>query len=425
MLSCLLINPPCLPEVAETIGTDEDCFYDLKHQLIYHAIQQLIESGKALDLITLHQHLKNTEMLDDIGGVEYLGALADAAPSAANLPSYLAIVREKHLLRKTVTVCTDALRQIYEHPDDADKLMNSIERDILAVRKTKDIWKKERSNLTSVRKLIAHYDDAAMRKLPLGLTTGFVDLDKLLPSLLPQNYFVIGANTSVGKTSLLLNIIDKVLTVDLKPVVLFSMEMSREEVLHRMACTRAEVDGVDMLQGRATSESMLSVASALVQVGNDMLVIDDEPALTITRMQAKLRRIIQDTPGVAMVGVDYLQLMSSGKNTSSMTEDLTLVSNGIKQLAKEFDVPFVVLSQLSRDNAKTNRRPAMHDLRQCGSIEQDADKIALLHLEQAKPGQLPVVEVILAKNRGGRTDSCKLQFVPKHTKFRSLDEDCE
>ena len=439
VLGCVLLSPNDSVGVCiEKLKGGHEAFYDLRHQVIYQLLVEMYDQKDAIDPITVMQRLKDKNQLDGVGGVTYLAALADGVPSAANLPYYLDIVVEKHLLRRMIRTCTEVIGRVYEQGGEVDQLLDEVERDVLRISEDrvqgrfqpmKDLV---RSAIVAIEKF--HQGQGMLT----GVGTGFADFDKLTSGLQAGDMIVIAARPSMGKTSLAMNIVEHV-AVDLRlPVGVFSLEMTAESLVLRMMCSVARVNLRSIREGFMSESDFPKLTSAAGRLANAPLFIDDSAGLSILQLRARGRRLAQQH-GVKLFVVDYLQLLHSTARRSqeNRQQEISDISSGLKALAKELKVPVLVLSQLNRELEKDkSRKPRLSDLRESGSIEQDADVVGLLYKPSGgeddeggaseEPDGLPV-NLLIAKQRNGPTGDVNLTFLKSYTRFESAarvsDED--
>jgi len=435
-----LLSPnECMGECIEKLKDGGfEVFYDLRHQTIYEMLAAMYDQRQGIDIITVQQKLKDKGLLEQIGGISYLSQLQDAVPSAANLSYYLEIVREKFLLRKMIAVCTEATTKVYDYEGEVDALLDEVERDVLKIAEsrvqggilpTKDL----------VNKAIGTIENFFSRKGTLtGLATGFTDLDRMTDGLHHSEMIVIAARPSMGKTSLAMNIVEHAALEDKLPVAVFSLEMSAESLVMRMMCSIARVNLRSIREGFMSEADFPKLTSAAGRLANAKLFIDDTAALSILQLRARARRLHQQH-GVKLFVIDYLQLLHSTARRSqeNRQQEIADISSGIKALAKELKVPVVVLSQLNRELEKDkSRKPRLSDLRESGSIEQDADVVGLLYKPNsgddddgaaAEEADGVPVNLLIAKQRNGPTGDVNLTFLKPYTRFESAakvsDED--
>lgn len=431
VIGCLLLSPKDGMGVCiEKFKRGTEVFYDLRNQQIFELLVEMYDAQKAIDIITLQQVLKDRGQLEAIGGITYLTALMDGVPSAANLEYYLEIVREKYLLRKMIQTCTGVISRVYDHEGTVDGLLDEVERDVLKI-------SEERVEGTSttikelVHKAINTIEDYHQRQGMLtGVATGFHDLDKMTSGFHGGEMIVIAARPSMGKTSLAMNMVEAVVIDQKLPVGVFSLEMTADSLVLRMLCSRARVNMRNVMDGFLAERDFPKLTGAAGKLASAPLYIDDTPGLSILQLRAKARRMAQQY-GIKLIVIDYLQLLNaSSSRIENRQQEIAQISNGIKALAKELNVPVIVLSQLNRSMEKEERRPRLSDLRESGSIEQDADLVALLYKEQPKKedgdeggeGQLldvQPVKLIIAKQRNGPTGDVDLTFFKGFTRFES------
>ncbi len=418
----------------EKIKRGKEAFYDQRHQDIYEVLVEMYDGKTPIDLITLHEQLKKTDKGDHTADLAYLNFLQDSVPSPANLPYYLDILREKHLLRTIIHTCTNVIVDAYDREGNVDKLLDEVERDILKISQEKA----EESGVIPIKDLVTSAINAIEQlhsrqgELP-GVATGFRDLDKMTTGFHGGEMIVIAARPSVGKTSLAMNIAEHI-AVDKKiPVGVFSLEMTSESLIMRMVCSRAKQNLRKIREGFMSESDFPAITQAAGEMARAPLYIDDTPGLSILQMRAKARRMAQQW-GVKFFVVDYLQLLHStaGGRDSNRQQEIADISGGIKALAKELNVPVIVLSQLNREMEKDkNRKPRLSDLRESGSIEQDADLVGLLYRpeisssvaadQEEKPEDRDqmAVNLYIAKQRNGPTGDVGLTFFRGITRFET------
>ncbi|MDB6030075.1 MAG: dnaC [Verrucomicrobiales bacterium] len=429
ILGCVLLSPhESMGEAIEKLKQGAEVFYDLRHRTIYDVLLEMYDKKEAIDLITFQQRLKDRQQLEAVGGLAYLSSLPDAVPSAANLPYYMEIVREKYILRRMIQACTDVVGRVYEHEGEVDALLDEVERDILKISEAR-VENTSNTMKELVRQSIATIELYHQRQGEVtGLGTGFSDLDKMTSGMHGGEMIVIAARPSMGKTSLAMNVAEYV-AVDLKqPVGVFSLEMTADSLVLRMLCSRARVNMRTIRDGFMTERDFPKLTGAASKLANAPLFIDDTAGLSILQMRAKARRMWQQY-GIKLFVIDYLQLLhSTARRAENRQQEIADISSGIKGLAKELKVPIIVLSQLNREmEREKNRRPRMSDLRESGSIEQDADLIGLLYdpgksededgpKDQSDTRQ---ISLIIAKQRNGPTGDVNLTFFKSYTRFES------
>lgn len=429
VLGCILLSPnESMGHCISRLKPGAECFYDLRHQTIYAAMQTMYDARHAIDLVTLQQWLRDRQQLDSVGGITYLSSLADAVPSAANLDYYLEIVREKHLLRRLISTCTDLVGRVYDHEGEVDGLLDEAERDILQVVES-GVEQTQMEIKELVHKAINTIEEYHSRQGMLtGVGTGFMDFDKMTTGLHEGEMVVIAARPSMGKTSLAMNMVEHVALELGLAVGVFSLEMTAESLVLRMLCCRARVNLRNAREGFFTERDFPRLTQVAGKLSKAPLVIDDTPGLSILQLRAKARRM-HAQHHIKLLVIDYLQLLhSTGRRAQeNRQQEISEISSGIKALAKELKIPVIVLSQLNRELEKDkNRKPRLSDLRESGAIEQDADLVGLLYKPSSDEDDAGGVEsegipvnLLIAKQRNGPTGDVNLTFLKSFTRFES------
>lgn len=427
VLGCIMLDPQnSLPMCIDKLRGFE-VFYDLRHQTIYQVLLQMWDDQKAIDMITLQQVLKDRNELENIGGMAYLSALADATPSAANLEYYADIVQQRYLKRKVISACTSIVSRTYDDQTaEADEILDHAEREMLKVgaeRKTTE----NRGMRDLVRSALDTIEAMHQRQGKItGLETGFSDFDKMTSGLEGGQMVVIAARPSMGKTSLAMNIAEHVAVDSRIPVGVFSLEMTADSLTVRMLCSRARVNMRNVRDGFLQERDFPKITNASAKLSSAPLFIDDSSGLSILQLRAKARRMAQQH-GIKLLVIDYLQLLnSSNRRAENRQQEIADISGGVKGLAKELRIPVIVLSQLNREIEKDkSRKPRLSDLRESGAIEQDADIVGLLYKPNAREDE-PVanpdaesVNLFIAKHRNGPVGDINLTFLRPFTRFES------
>jgi replicative DNA helicase len=432
VLGCVLLSPnECMGFCIEKLKDDgQQVFYDLRHQTIYEALATMYDAREAIDVITLQQKLKDKQLLEQIGGIAYLSQLQDSVPSAANLSYYLEIIQEKFLLRRMIATCTDVVGRVYDYEGDVETLLDEVEKEILRINESR-----AQSSTATVKELVGKailtVENYFGRQGTLnGVGTGFPDLDRMTDGLHGSEMIVIAARPSMGKTSLAMNIVENVVLEQNLPTGVFSLEMSAESLVLRMLCSIARVNLRSIREGFMSEADFPKLTSAAGRLAKAKLLIDDTAGLSILDLRARARRMHQQH-GVKLFVIDYLQLLHSTARRSldNRQQEIADISSGIKALAKELNVPVIVLAQLNRELEKDkSRKPRLSDLRESGAIEQDADVVGLLYKpsagddEDGVPAEeadgLPV-NLLIAKQRNGPTGDINLTFLKSYTRFES------
>ena len=390
----------------------------------------MYDSREPIEIITLMQRFKDKGLLDQIGGIAYLSQLQDSVPSAANLSYYLEIVQEKFLLRRMIATCTDVVGRVYDYEGDVETLLDEVEKEILRINESR-----AQSSTATVKELVGKailtVENYFGRQGTLnGIGTGFPDLDRMTDGFHGAEMIVIAARPSMGKTSLAMNIVENVVLEQNLPTGVFSLEMSAESLVLRMLCSIARVNLRSIREGLMSEADFPKLTSAAGRLAKAKLLIDDTAGLSILDLRARARRMHQQH-GVKLFVIDYLQLLHSTARRSldNRQQEIADISSGIKALAKELNVPVVVLAQLNRELEKDkSRKPRLSDLRESGAIEQDADVVGLLYKpsagddEDGVPAEeadgLPV-NLLIAKQRNGPTGDINLTFLKSYTRFES------
>ena len=434
VLGCILLSPnECMGECLSKIKGGSDVFYDLRHQTIFDAMATMFDKREPIDLITLQQHLKDRQLLEQVGGLAYLSGLTDVVPNSAFLSYYLDIVQDKFLLRQLIRVCTNVVSRVYDAEGEVDSLMDEVERDVLRIGEFR-VQSQFSSIKQLVNKAITTIEDYHQRQGKLtGLPTGFIDLDKLTTGLHPGEMIVIAARPSVGKTSLAMNIAEHIAVDNGIPVGVFSLEMTAESLVLRMLCSRSRVNLRNVRDGFLVERDFPTLTKNAGNLASAPLFIDDSSGLSILQLRAKARRMFQQF-GIKLLVIDYLQLLNSAnKKVENRQQEIADISGGIKALAKELNIPVIVLSQLNREvEREKGRAPRLSDLRESGAIEQDADLVGLLY-KAVKEGEddepstgssdAVAVKLLIAKQRNGPANlDIDLTFLKGITRFQSASK---
>jgi len=431
VLGCILLSPnDCIGDCIEKLKPGHEAFYDLRHQTLFQALVEMFDEKQPIDVITLHERLKNKKQLESVGGVAYLSLLPDQAPSAANLQYYLDIVLEKYLLRKMVQTCTGIVGRVFDYEGEVDALLDEVERDILQIAEDRisgaTVTIKELVH-RAITKIEEYHTNQGMLT---GISTGFADFDKMTTGLHEGEMIVVAARPSMGKTSLAMNIAEHV-ALELKvPVGVFSLEMTADQLVLRMICSHSRVNLRNVRDGFLAERDFPKLTNAAGKMTAAPLFIDDSSGLSILQLRAKARRMWQQY-GIKLFVIDYLQLLhSTSRRAENRQQEISEISGGLKALAKELSVPVIVLSQLNRELEKRGpgERPRLSDLRESGAIEQDADLVGLLYRESKnKDGDEEpemeqdaiAVKLYIAKQRNGPTGDVDLTFLKSYTRFES------
>lgn len=429
VIGAMLIEKEAISKVAEFLQQED--FYREAHRLIYHAILELFNKNDAVDLITVTEMLRKEDRLETVGGISYITSLANSMPTAANVLYHARIVEEKALLRQLISVSTQIAGMGYEGAEEVAQILDQSERMILEVssRKVgKDFAPIKGIIFDAFNKIEQLY---ASKGGITGIPTGFKDLDRLTAGLQPSDLVLIAARPSMGKTAFVLNIAQHIAIKEKKAVAFFSLEMSKEQLVQRMLCSEAAIDAQRLRIGELEENDWKKLVLAADRLSNAPIFIDDTAGITVLEMRGKARRL-KIEHDLQLIIIDYLQLMqgrSSGSRSENRQQEISEISRSLKGLARELHVPVIALSQLSRSvESRQSKKPMLSDLRESGSLEQDADIVAFLYREDYynpdtdKPN---ITEVIVAKHRNGPVDTMQLFFHKQFTKFSDLSKIAE
>ena len=432
VLGSILLRPEALIEALEYVTADS--FYQHAHQLIFTAMMELNEADQGIDVVTVKNTLDDKNQLDDIGGVSYLADLASIVPTAANVVYYAKIVADKALLRRLITTATDIVAQSYEDQDnDVNSILDAAERQIMNVGEDQagNGFKKISDVLNAT---IEDIDQRAQEDSSVtGLSTGYAELDKVTAGLHPDELVILAARPGVGKTAFALNVAENVAVHTPTTVAIFSLEMGAEQLASRLLCAQGSIDANDLRTGNLNDEEWKNLVVATGILSRTSIYIDDTPGIKMAEIRAKCRRLAKETGNLGLIIVDYLQLIE-GTGQENRQQEVSVISRQLKRLAKELHVPVIALSQLSRGvEQRQDKRPLLSDIRESGSIEQDADVVAFLYRddyyndesdsdnsEDVVDTNAGEVEVIISKNRSGPRGTIKLLFVKSYNKFAAI-----
>ena len=427
ILGAILLDNLAYHQAAEHLKADD--FSLDSHRRIYSRMIDLAESSRPIDMITLVEELDRSKELEAIGDVAYISGLVDGVPDRPSIEHYIKIVRDKALLRGLIHAANAAITRAAEQSDPAEEILNDAEAAIFQLSE-KRIGRGFMGVQEIVKESFGSVDALLQRGQRItGLATHYADLDEMTSGLQKSDLVIIAARPSMGKTAFALNIAENAAIEDQKVVGVFSLEMSREALLLRLLCSRARVDSHKMRTGSLWRDDMTKVVRAMEELAHAPVFIDDTPGIALSEMRAKARRLMQSQGKLDLIIVDYLQLMSGGsKRYENRTQEVSAISRGLKALAKELTVPVIALSQLSRapESRGGDHRPQLADLRESGSIEQDADVVAFIFREEVYKQDDPELqgkaELIIAKQRNGPTGKLNLAFLKNSTRFESMFE---
>lgn len=423
VLGSILLDGDKLLAVSEVIGPED--FYRTAHGRIYQTMLNIAEAGEPIDVITLSSALREERALEDVGGAQYLTALLESVPTAANAVYYAEIVAEKSLLRQLIRQATSIIESAYMEAEEANRILGEAERRIgqLALRHTQ----KDFIPIADVlRDIYQEIERSSKQEAPsAGLASGFHDLDSLLGGFKKSDFIIVAARPSVGKTAFALNIAQNIAIRHRRPVAMFSLEMSVEQLVWRMLAAESTLSTQVLQKGKLYDQDWEKLVFALAALGEAPIYIDDSPGVTTMDMRARLKRLMRDVGPLGLVVIDYLQLITGrGRGGENRQQEISDISRQLKGLARELDVPLIALSQLSRAvESRQDKRPMLSDLRDSGSIEQDADIVAFLYRDDyynPESDEKNIVEIIVSKHRNGPTGKIKLAFLKEFNKFVNI-----
>ena len=424
VLGAVLLEPEALPRALELLTPD--CFYKAAHRTIFQAAVQLFERREVVDIVTMTTELRRMDRLEAVGGSVAISALLDSVATAANVEHHARIVFDKYLARRLISAAKDIVTEGYADRLPTGELLDQAQANIFSISEGRlregfvHIKEVVRESFQEIENL--HHNPGALS----GIRTGFDDLDGRLGGLHNGDLIIVAARPSMGKTSLMLSMVQNVAIDSKLPVAVFSLEMSKQQLALRMLCSEARVDNHRLRQGIVQKHEWPNLTKAASLLTSAPIYIDDTPGINVLEMRAKARRLKMEK-GLRLVVVDYLQLMNSATRVENRQQEISTISRALKGLAKELDVPVVSLSQLSRavESRAGNRRPMLSDLRESGAIEQDADVVIFLYREEVYDRECSedlrgVAEVIIGKQRNGPIGEVKLKFFAEYTRFENL-----
>lgn len=424
VLGAMLIDPQAADVVREHL--EEKDFYLSSHQKLYTAIVELTRRGSPADLLTVSNYLRAQNLLEPAGGVEYIAGLVDAVTTSANVAAYAKLIHEKAVFREFIRIGTGMIEEAYQGALEVSEFSDKVEKDIFQVaqRNLGDGVAPVREVVKSAFKQI---QERFERKSAItGLASGFYGLDRLTSGFQKSDLIIVAARPSVGKTAFALNMASHMAAREHAPVVVFSLEMSKEQLVTRLLCMESRVEGQKLKGGFLSDEDWPRITHAASILSEAPIYIDDTPGLSPFEVRAKCRRLAKQG-GLSCVVIDYLQLMRVKGKVESREREIAEISMALKALAKELNIPVIALSQLNRSlEARTDKRPVLSDLRESGAIEQDADIIMMLYRDEVyhpdtdTPG---IAEIIVAKHRNGPTGLIKLAFLNEFTRFENLADE--
>lgn len=425
VLGAMLIEREAISKVAELLRSD-DCYREA-HRLIFNAMLELFNKNDAVDMVTVIEFLRKADKLEAAGGISYITSLANSVPTAANVMYHARIVEEKALLRQLINAATNIASQGYEGSEEVSTILDTAEKSILSVSS-----RRVGGEFTPIKSIIFDAFSKieqlyASKGSITGLSTGFKDLDRLTSGLQPSDLILIAARPSMGKTAFVLNIAQHIGIKEKKAVAFFSLEMSKEQLVQRMLCAESTIDSQRLRIGELEPNDWTKLVNGADRLSAAPIFIDDTSGITVMEMRSKARRLKIEFD-LQLIIIDYLQLMqgSSKKGSENRQQEISEISRSLKGLAREIGVPVIALSQLSRSvESRQVKKPMLSDLRESGSLEQDADIVAFLYRDDyynPDSDQKNITEVIIAKHRNGPVDTVQLFFHKQFTKFSDLSK---
>lgn len=421
VLGSMLVDTEAVIKAIEVLQATD--FYREDNREIYATMLELYGRGKPIDFLTVKENLKLRGMLEKVGSEEYLSSLIDMVPTTSNIEAYAKIVEEKSVLRSLIKAANDVIAYGYAETEEVDKIVDMTERrifDVLQKRNTKGYQSIKDVLVESFEEIEELYKSKAAVS---GMESGFKDLDLKTSGLNNSDLILVAARPAMGKSAFALNIATYVAKSQKVPVMIFSLEMSKKQMVNRILCSEAAVDSMKVRTGKLDSEDWIKLGKASSDLAELPIYIDDTPGLSSAELRAKCRKAKLEK-GIGMVVIDYLQLMESKANSASRQQEISEISRSLKILAKELNIPVIALSQLSRaPEQRPDHRPILSDLRESGSIEQDADIVMFLYREDyynPDTEKKNVAEVIIAKNRQGSTGTVELAWLGQYTRFANL-----
>lgn len=425
LLGAVLIDEEVLADASELVNAKD--FYDKRHQLIFAAMMRLYERHKPVDLLTLTEELKKKDDLETVGGSAYLTELTNYVPTAAHARAYAELVQQKAVRRRLIKASAEISEMGFDEETTTQELLEKAEAELFSVSD-----QSLKQDLISIESILTesfdrieelHRNKGALR----GIRTGYRDLDNMTAGLQRSDLIILAARPAMGKTTLVTNLAYNVATIAKLPVLFFSLEMSKEQLIDRMLADASGVDSWNIRTGNLSDEDFSKISEAMGEMAEAPIFIDDTPGLSVLEMRTKARRAAHDQP-LGLIIVDYLQLMqASGNHNGNRVQEVSEISRGLKLIARELNVPLIALSQLSRSvESRTPPIPQLSDLRESGSIEQDADIVSFIYrpgyYEPDNPDVQNITDLIIAKHRNGPVGKVQLYFHPERLRFMSLDK---
>ena len=424
VLGSMLTDKDAVNAAIETLK--EDAFYREDNRAIYQAIINLYSKSEPIDIITLKDELESMDKFEQVGGYEYLASLPDKVPTTANVQKYIKIVEEKAILRKLIKTANEIIELGYDPAEDVEDIMDNAEKKIFDIMQSKN-----QKGYTPIKDVLVEsftkLEELYNRKQHItGVPTGFVELDYKTAGLHGSELILVAARPAMGKTAFALNIATNAALRANVPVAIFSLEMSKDQLVNRILCSEAMVDSNKVRTGKLEEDDWVKLAGAIGPLSESEIYIDDTPGISVMEIRTKCRKLKMEK-NIGLVVIDYLQLVQgSNKRQASREQEISEISRSLKILAKEINVPVIALSQLSRAvEQRPDHRPMLSDLRESGAIEQDADIVMFLYRDDyynKESEKKDIAEVIIAKQRGGQTGTVELLWMGNYTKFVNLEK---
>lgn len=423
VLGCMLLDKESVATATDFLNSDD--FYADAHKEIFDSMVEIYDRGEPVDLVTVTEQLRQRGTLEAVGGVAYLSDLSMAVPSTANIKYYVDIVEEKAILRRLIAACNDIISKSYEAREEIDLIIDHAEKSIFQITQRNTVSDFEPIKTVLLETYAKIEEMSKNQGKIIGVPTGFHDFDQKTSGLQPSDLILVAARPSMGKTSFVLNIAQYAAIRANVPVAIFSLEMSKDQLVQRMLSAEANVELQKIRTGDLSEEDWIKLVEAAGPLSQAPIYIDDTPGISVMEMRSKARRLKLEK-GLGMIIIDYLQLMSGRGRAENRQQEISEISRSLKALARELSVPVVTLSQLSRaPEARTDHRPMLSDLRESGAIEQDADLVAFLYRDEyynPDTEKKNIAEVIIAKQRNGPTGTVELVWLGQYTKFANYEK---
>ncbi|RBP44046.1 replicative DNA helicase [Garciella nitratireducens] len=423
VLGAMLLDKEAIAVATEILKAED--FYREAHGAIFDAIVQIYNRSQPVDLITLSEQLKNTNILEEVGGIGYISDLANTVPASSNVKYYAKIVEEKSLMRKLIQISSEVLDRTYEGTEEVNDLIEMAEKRIFNISQ-----RRSSRGFTPINQVLLEAFDKIEQVFQnkgeiTGISTGFIDIDNKISGMQKSDFILVAARPSMGKTAFALNIAQHAGVKEKKTVAIFSLEMSQDQLIHRMLSAETHIDSQKLRNGDLAEEDWERLANGMAILSEAPIFIDDTPGIGVMEMRSKCRRLKMEH-GLDLILIDYLQLMSGDRRSESRQQEISDISRSLKALAREMDCPVVALSQLSRaPESRADHRPILSDLRESGAIEQDADVVMFLYRDEyyhPDTEEKNIGEVNIAKQRNGPTGIVKLVWLGQFTKFANLEK---